>query len=203
MNFDLRQLVMTIETYFFYLVVLSMPVFAAVSIFNRMRVRGVRLVVQNGLLWGFPLLPVIYAAVMLLFTGIGVAMGEIEPVIKFSIYFAASIFWFVGATLAEQRLVVGDGLLLSINAPGRSLLRWNAVTDYFSKPKKHSTEYTFFIMAAGVKGNTNTVAAATRSKVIIRVPNRQRAAFEAIIKERLEHRFEVDPVKIFRSEFKQ
>lgn len=41
-----------------------------------------------------------------------------------------------------------------------------------------------------------------RSVAVIRVQNSQKEAFERIIKSELEPRFEVDPAKVFRGEFK-
>jgi hypothetical protein len=41
-----------------------------------------------------------------------------------------------------------------------------------------------------------------RNVAVIRVQNSQKEAFEKIIKSELEPRFEVDPAKVFRGEFK-
>ncbi|NTV47348.1 MAG: hypothetical protein HGB11_12700, partial [Chlorobiales bacterium] len=179
---ELMGIVMTIENYFFYAVVIAMPVFAAVSIVNRLRVKKVQLAVRHGLLWGYPLLPTIYGFVQLLCLVIAYAIGDEGPVIKFSFYLIASVFWFIGASASEQRLVLEDGILFSVNSQKKSLLRWERILDYFSKPKKNFIEYHFFYDDSGMKKKK----CASRCKVVLRVQTDQKEQFEAIIKEKLE-----------------
>lgn len=215
MPLDLKSFVMTIEAYFFYFVVITLPLFAAVSVANRLGVKGVRMVVRNGILWGFPLLPTVYACVQVACILIGYAIGDAESITKFSVYFLASLFWFVGSAVAEERLVLNEGILLSVNSRKKSLLPWNAITDYFSRVKPHYTEYAFFIHTAPTAAANSASGAShakaepasaaqrtTRSKIILRVQHREREQFERLLRQHLDSRFEVDPAKIFRSEFK-
>lgn len=194
---ELMGMVMTIESYFFYAVVITMPVFAVISIVNRLRVKKVQLAIRHGLLWGYPLLPTIYGFVQLLCLVIAFAIGDEGPIIKFSFYLVASLFWFIGASASEQRLVLENGIQFSINSRKNSLLRWERILDYFSKPKKNYIEYHFFYEDSSMKKKCST-----RCKVVLRVQSDQKDKFEAIIKEKLDPRFEVDPVKVFRGEFK-
>lgn len=196
---DLKSLVMTIESYFFFAVILVMPVFALVSLFNRFRIKNVKLAIRHGALWGYPLMPSIYALVQVVCIAIALAIGDEDSAVKFGFYFLASIFWFVGAWASEQRLVTAEGIYLSINIYRQSLLKWGAITDYFAKPKKHYTEYHFFYNTTKTQNGKRILR---RSVAIIRVQNSQKEAFEAILKTELEPRFEVDPAKIFRGEFK-
>lgn len=195
---ELMGVVMTIENYFFYAVVVAMPVFAVVSVVNRLRVKNVKLAIRHGLLFGYPLLPTIYGFVQLLCLAIAIAIGEEGAIIKFSFYLMASIFWFIGSSASEQRLVIENGILFSINSQKKSLLRWERILDYFSKPKKNFVEYHFFYDDSGMRKKK----CASRCKVVLRVQADQKDRFEAIIKEKLDPRFEVDPVKVFRGEFK-
>jgi hypothetical protein len=195
---ELMGVVMTIESYFFYAAVITMPVFAVISIINRLRVKNVQLAIRHGLLLGYPLLPTIYGFVQMLCLIIALAIGEEEPVIKFAFYLTASAFWFIGAAASEQRLILEEGILFSINSQKKSLLRWERIHDYFSKPRKNHTEYHFFYEDGDMKNKK----CSRRCKVILRVQNPQKQKFEAIIKEKLDPKFEVDPVKIFRGEFK-
>jgi hypothetical protein len=201
---DLKGLVMTIENYFFYTVVIVMPLFAVISIANRLRVEKPLLAVHHGVLFGFPFLPSVYAAVQLVCIVISYMIHDEESVTKFSLYLIASAFWFIGSGASEQRILTESGILLSINRQSKSLLRWNDITDYFSKPKEHFVEYHFFRKSASrspQKGHRDGKNARW-NVVVIRVQNRQKAEFDAIIKEKLEPRFDVDPVKIYKSEFK-
>lgn len=203
MGDEFRNIILVIESYFFYAVVLLMPLFAMIALINRLRVSRVRLSLWHGALFGYPLLPTIYALVQIVCIAIGLVIDDGESVMKFSLYLIASLFWFVGASASEQRLVTDDGVVQNIHRPKQSLLRWNDVTDYFVKPKRFYVEYHFFY------GNsTSGKASLSKGKInawnvaIIRVQHRQKQAFEEILREKLEPRFDVDPVKIYRREFK-
>ncbi|MFN3344541.1 MAG: hypothetical protein ACK4XY_03235 [Chloroherpetonaceae bacterium] len=203
MGDEFRHIILVIESYFFYAVVLLMPLFAMVALVNRLRVPHVRLSLWHGALFGYPLLPSIYSLVQLACIVIGLAIGDDESVMKFSLYLIASLFWFVGAGASEQRLITDEGIVQNIHHAKKSLLGWDDITDYFAKPRRFYTEYHFFYgkplgsKVASPKGKINAW-----NVVIIRVQHRQREAFEAILREKLEPRFEVDPVKIYRREFK-
>ncbi len=203
MGDEFRNIILVIESYFFYAVVLLMPLFAMVALINRLRVSQVRLSLWHGALFGYPLLPTIYSVVQVACIVIGLSIGDGESVMKFSLYLIASLFWFVGAAASEQRLITEDGIVQNIHRGKKSLLRWDDITDYFAKPKRFYTEYHFFYgkpsldRVAPSKGKINAW-----NVIIIRVQNRQKQAFEAILHEKLELRFEVDPVKIYRREFK-
>ncbi len=203
MGDEFRNIILVIESYFFYAVVLLMPLFAMVALINRLRVSHVRLSLWHGALFGYPLLPTIYSVVQVACIAIGFIIGDGESVMKFSLYLIASLFWFVGAAASEQRLVTEDGIVQNIHRGKKSLLRWDDITDYFAKPKRFYTEYHFFYgkplnsKVPLVKGKINAW-----NVVILRVQHRQKQAFEAILREKLEPRFDVDPVKIYRREFK-
>jgi len=203
MGDEFRTIILVIESYFFYAVVLLMPLFAMIALVNRLRVSHVRLSLWHGALFGYPLLPTVYSLVQIACIVIGFIIGDGESVMKFSLYLIASLFWFVGASASEQRLVTEEGIVQNIHRAKQSLLRWQDINDYFAKPKRFYTEYHFFYgkqssgKAALPKGKINAW-----NVVIIRVQHRQKQAFEAILREKLEPRFDVDPIKIYRREFK-
>lgn len=196
---DLKSLVMTIESYFFFVVILAMPMFAVVSLINRFRIKQVKLAIRHGALWGYPLMPSIYALVQVLCAVIALAIGDENSAIKFSFYFLASLFWFLGAWASEQRVVTDEGIYLSVNSRRNALLKWGAITDYFAKVKTNCVEYHFFYNTVSTQKGRKLVR---RNVTVIRVQNDQKEAFENILKSELELRFEVDPAKIFRGEFK-
>ncbi len=203
MSNELRTLILVIESYFFYAVVLLMPLFAMIALFNRLRIPHVRLSLWHGMLFGYPLLPTIYSLVQVICIVIGFTIGDGESVMKFSLYLITSLFWFVGASVSEQRLVTEEGIVQNIHRGKKSLLRWEDINDYFARSKRFYTEYHFFYgkpssgKISPRKGKTNMW-----NVVILRVQNRQKPAFEAIVQEKLEPRFDVDPIKIYRREFK-
>lgn len=203
MGDELKNIILVIESYFFYAVVLLMPLFAIIALVNRLRVANARLSVWHGALFGYPLLPTIYAFAQLCCVVAGVAIGDEESVAKFALYFIASLFWFVGASASEQRVLTDEGIVQNIHSPKKSLLAWNAVTDYVVKQKRFCAEYRFFFR----KPESALLSKAKQKRgawdvVVIRVPNRQKQAFDAIIREKLEPRFDVDPIKMYRGEFK-
>ncbi|MGQ9804672.1 MAG: hypothetical protein ACUVRP_01160 [Chlorobiales bacterium] len=204
MGDELRNLILVIESYFFYAVVLLMPLFAMIALVNRLRIPNVRLSLWHGALFGYPLLPTIYSLVQVVCLAIGFIIGNDESVVKFSLYLIASLFWFIGASASEQRVVTDDGIVQNIHKAKKSLLRWNDVTDYFIKPKRFYTEYHFFY--GKVAGNSKVPLPKGKinawNVVIVRVQHRQKEAFETIVREKLDPRFDVDPVKIYRREFK-
>ena len=203
MGDEFRNIILVIESYFFYAVVLLMPLFAMIALVNRLRVSHVRLSLWHGALFGYPLLPTFYSLVQVVCIAIGLIIGDGESVMKFSLYLIASLFWFVGASASEQRLITEEGVVQNIHSAKKSLLRWEDINDYFAKPKRFYTEYHFFYgksssgKVALSKGKMNAWNVA-----IIRVQHRQKEAFEAILREKLEPRFDVDPIKIYRREFK-
>lgn len=204
MGDELRNIILVIESYFFYAVVLLMPLFAMIALVNRLRISNVRLSLWHGALFGYPLLPTVYSLVQVVCIAIGFIIGNDESVVKFSLYLIASLFWFIGASASEQRVVTDDGIVQNIHKAKKSLLRWNDVTDYFIKPKRFYTEYHFFY--GKVAGNSKVAVPKGKinawNVVIVRVQHRQKEAFETIVREKLEPRFDVDPVKIYRREFK-
>ncbi len=203
MGDEFRHIILVVESYFFYAVVLLMPLFAMIALVNRLRVSHVRLSLWHGSLFGYPLLPTIYSLVQVICIAIGFMIGDDESVMKFSLYLIASLFWFVGASASEQRLVTNEGIVQNIHRAKKSLLRWNDITDYFIKPKRFYTEYHFFYgNPLGEKFTPPKGKVSGWNVVIIRVQHRQKQAFEAILQEKLEPRFDVDPAKIYRREFK-
>ncbi|MDX2129687.1 MAG: hypothetical protein SFU91_11700 [Chloroherpetonaceae bacterium] len=190
---------MTIENYFFYGVIIVMPFFALISLFNRLRIKHSLLSIRHGILFGFPLLPSIYALVQFFSIALAYLIGDDESVIKFTGYFFASIFWFLGSAASEQRLVLNEGILLSINSPSRSLLRWAEVTDYFTRSKNSYTEYHFF---RNIKKEKRGKKIVQRKIEIIRVQNGQKEEFEKLIRTFLEPRFDIDSTLIQKNEFK-
>ena len=198
---EILDWMMVFETYFFYVVVVFMPVWALVALYKRTKVKNVKVAVNHGLLWGYPLLPIIYGVVQLLCVVIALGMDDSGPVTKFLLYFLASVFWFIAAVISEQKLVLEEGILLSIYSSRKSgLLRWNRILDYFVKEKDHHLEYHFFFQKrlSGKQQN----ACGGRCKIVIRVQDRQKKAFHAVIRQKLDPRFEVDPLKILRDEYK-
>ncbi len=203
MGDEFRNIILVIESYFFYAVILLMPLFALIALVNRLRILHVRLSLWHGALFGYPLLPTIYSFVQVICIIIGFIIGDDESVIKFSLYLIASLFWFIGASASEQRLVTDEGIIQNIHKGQKSLLRWNDITDYFVKSKRFYTEYHFFHgKPVDPKAPPSKGSLQPWSVVIIRVQNRQKDAFEAIVREKLAPRFDVDPVKIYRREFK-
>ncbi len=203
MGDEFRNIILVIESYFFYAVVLLMPLFAMIALVNRLRVSHVRLSLWHGLLFGYPFLPTIYSFVQVVCLIIGFLIGDDESVMKFSLYLIASLFWFIGAAVSEQRLVTDDGIVQNIHRAKKSLLMWNDITDYFIKSKRFYTEYHFFY-GKPLSGKFPPPKEKTSgwNVVILRVQHRQKEAFEAIVREKLEPRFDVDPAKIYRREFK-
>jgi hypothetical protein len=203
MGDEFRNIILVIESYFFYAVVLLMPLFALVALVNRLRISHVRISLWHGVLFGYPLLPTVYSLVQLACIVIGLMIGDGESVVKFSLYLIASLFWFVGASASEQRLVTDNGIVQNIHSAKKSLLRWSDVTDYFIKPKRFYTEYHFFYgKTSGGTVSLSKDKINAWNVVIVRVQHRQKDAFETILREKLDPRFDVDPVKIYRREFK-
>lgn len=196
----MMEVMMTFEVYFFYLVISIMPIFALLSIINRYKIKSVKVSLRHGLLWGYPLLPTIYGIVQLCCIGIAYMIGDEGPISKFSFYFMASVFWFVGSLASEQKLVLDKGILLSVNYPyKKSILHWHQINDYFLKQKKYYVEYHFFYDKSFEASASKQLG---KHKVVIRVQESQKEKFAEIVKNKLDPKFEIDPVKVFRGEYK-
>ncbi len=196
----MMEVMMTFEVYFFYVVISIMPIFALLSIINRYKIKSVKVSLPHGLLWGYPLLPTIYGIVQLCCIGIAYMIGDEGPISKFSFYFMASVFWFVGSLASEQKLVLDKGILLSVNYPyKKSILHWHQINDYFLKQKKYYIEYHFFYDKSFEVSASKQPG---KHKVVIRVQESQKEKFAEIVKNKLDPKFEIDPVKVFRGEYK-
>jgi len=193
--------VMVFETYFFYVVMVFMPVWALVALYKRSKIKNVKVAIDHGLLWGYPLLPVVYGVVQLICVAIALGMGDSAPVPKFLMYFLASMFWFIAAIISEQKLVLEEGILLSMYSSRKNaLLRWNHVLDYFINQKGSHLEYHFFFQKQVRKKKNRVIS--QRCKITIRVQKRHKDVFHTMIREKLDPKFEIDPLKILRDEFR-
>jgi hypothetical protein len=200
MSESFKSVLVAFETSFFYGMIFIMPIFAFVCLVNRLRIRNILFTVNTGRAFGYPLMPTLYALLQLACIAVSIFTSDSEAFLKFCVYLVASGFWFIGAYISNQKIVTTDGILMSINSPRKSFMKWASILDYFSIPKKNMVEYNFFVNS--LRRNKVGGADIVRSKLTVRVPNANKERFQKVIKEKLESRFEVDPMKIFKSEFK-
>lgn len=149
-----------------------------VAVISRLRVRRPLLAWRTGLLGGLPLSPVLFLTAV----AAGMTMAwepgaKIHPVLALG-YPAIGLFWFVALWHARTTLITEYGIVHDVVRISRAV-PWGRIVDYSTTPTAlGGAHFIFFYRTqSGVK------------RLDIDVPDRQRAAFEKVVKRKLDDRF--------------
>jgi hypothetical protein len=153
-----------------------------VGIFRRTRLDHVRMSWGTGKLFGLPLSPTLFLAVVLVLVVYGIATGRRLLFIDWfsgSVYVGAGLCWYLGALLSASTIVTDSGL--SCRFRGRQVtLSWHEITDYVVTLNRRSSRYVFFrVDAQGFK-----------RRVEVFVPSGVKDRFQSIVEFRLDDRFD-------------
>jgi hypothetical protein len=152
-----------------------------VSAMRRSRLRKVRLSWGSGRLYGLPLVPTLFLAIVVGLIGIEVATDGLGTPFGWVIllgYLAGGLFWYIGAVLAAAVVVTDWGL--SRRRRGKSeTIPWHEVTDYLEKEPGRRTTFVFFRVDERGK----------KQRFEIEVPASRLASFREMVEGKLDARY--------------
>jgi energy-converting hydrogenase Eha subunit A len=153
----------------------------AVSILRRSRMKRVRLSWSNGPLFGLPLIPSLFLAIVVGLIGYEVSFDESTTSIGSLLligYLTGGVFWYVAALLSASVTVTDWGV--SRKTHGRSeAIPWHEVTDYLVHADDRKTTYVFFRL--NDRGR--------KQRFELEVPRSRRADFGRLVESKLDARF--------------
>jgi hypothetical protein len=148
---------------------------------NRCRIRGVLFSWGRGRLFGLPMLQTLFLVAIVVVLAHALLSGEtgriLTPLVLLG-YLLAGIFWYVSAVLGETVIVTEYGLVSDVRRLTTSV-SWSRVFDYVELPERASGHYAF--LYADNSGG--------RKRVDIYVPHAFRDRFRALIRSKLDARF--------------
>ena len=152
-----------------------------VSALRRSRLRKIRLSWGNGRLYGLPLIPTIFLAVVVGLIGYELFGGGQSILPGWTIligYLTGGVFWYIGALLSTSVVVTDWGL--NRRRRGRSeALPWHEVTDYLVRDQGKSHAYVFFRIDERGK----------KQRFELDVPKVQLPSFRETVEAKLDARF--------------
>ncbi len=157
-----------------------------VTVVNRLRVRHVLLAWRTGKLLGLPLWPTVFLVAVLLFFSGALAMGQALAWTMVVGYLVGGVFWFAASLLSTSVLVTEFGLIYHPNRAGHAVA-WGQVVDYFDDNTVLPARYVFFYLDP----------TDARRRLELKVPRSQRAAFQQIVREKLDVRFDLSVQQVY------
>ncbi len=157
-----------------------------VTVVNRLRVRHVLPAWRTGKLLGLPLWPTVFLVAVLLFFSGALAMGQALAWTMVVGYLVGGVFWFAASLLSTSVLVTEFGLIYHPNRAGHAVA-WGQVVDYFDNDTVLPARYVFFYLDP----------TDVRRRLELTVPRSQRVAFQQIVREKLDARFDLSAQQVY------
>ena len=152
-----------------------------VSIVRRARLRKIRLSWGNGRLFGLPLVPTVFLAIVVALLGLELRIPDSDFSLGWMAllgYLTGGIFWYTSAVLSTSVLVTDWGL--SRQRRGKTeTLPWHEVTDYVTNESGRNTIYVFFRVDERRR----------KQRVEVEVPPARRMQFQETVESKLDARF--------------
>lgn len=153
----------------------------AVAATRRARMRRVRLSWGNGRLFGLPLLPTVFLAIVVGLIGLELASDESATSLGWVVllgYLTGGIFWYTGAILSASVVVTDWGINRRIG--GRTwVLPWHEVTDYLVN--EHGRRLTYIFFRVNERGR--------KERFELEIPSARREQFRETVESKLDARF--------------
>ena len=157
-----------------------------VTVVNRMRVRHVVLSWRTGQLLGLPVWPTVFLVAALFFLGGALVLEQPLPWTMVVGYLIGGLFWFAASLLSTSVLVTEFGLIYHPNRAGHAVA-WGQVVDYFDDNTEVPARYVFFYLDP----------ADARRRLEMKVPRSQREAFQQVVREKLDARFDLSAQQVY------
>lgn len=149
------------------------------TVANRLRLRRVVRVWSAGRLGGLPVAPVLFLACVGSMIAYAYAVGQTGHLHLLLGYLVGGTCWLVAAFYAASIVVTDFGIVTHINRTGHAVA-WGQVVDYFHVDEGRHQRYVFFY----------TDATSARRRLTLEVPAKYGAAFDLVVRTKLDARFE-------------
>lgn len=162
---------------------------ALVTLWNKFRLRNIRLTWRQGKLAGFPLFATIFTGftVLLLIVAWYNGMGGHKLII--GMYGFMSINWMVSSYLMSKRYITDHGIAKNINDPSQTIA-WSDIHDFYEHKGMGFYRFSFFYSS-----RNKTTGQVSCHKLDIEVPEQRIGAFRKILAQKLGRRFHMEPPK--------
>lgn len=156
---------------------------ACYSLFNKFRLRSVRLNWRAGKLRGYPLFATIFLVLMTALAVTGYLAGDQERFPIFGGYLWIGSMWFVASYLASKHYITDYGIVKNINEPAQTI-PWYQILDYLERERPGGSEFTFNY------SDDRPAANQRYDQIRLFVPEGKLAAFKKIVYLKLKARLE-------------
>lgn len=124
----------------------SATVMAAVTLFNKIRLRNVRMSWKAGRMNGYPIFSTMFLLFSVALFALAFHEGSTIHWITFLLYSWMSAGWFVNSYLVAKRYVTDNGIVKNINDPSQSI-QWYQIRDYLEQDQGSYQQYIFLYKA--------------------------------------------------------
>ena len=148
---------------------------------NRLRIRRVVFSWGAGRLWGLPLTPTLFLAIVLPVFIYGLVSGKFPPYLSLAMlsgYLLGGVFWYVAALISNAIVITDFGIIRNVNRIGKAVA-WGQIVDYVHQCTKNRQRYVFFYMDK--QGE--------KCRLEVTVPQAYRERFDQIVESKLDARF--------------
>lgn len=150
-----------------------------VTVANRLRLRNVRLSWRGEGSFAFPIAPTLFiTAVLACLAYAALSEAALSPLL-FAGYLLGGVFWFVSGLFTAAFTVTDCGLVRNGRRVSHAI-GWGQIVDYFEQPHEGRHRFVFFYLDR----------AGHRRRFEVDVPTGRYEAFQGLVAERLETRFD-------------
>ncbi len=151
-----------------------------VTVTNRLRIRHTVLSWRRGPMWGLPIGPSIFVALIVGAAALAFALGRPLGVALLGGYLAAGLFWMISSYLSRSIIVTEYGLITNVNCSDLSVA-WGQVVDYFTFDTGKRQGHVFIYVDPGGK----------RKRLEVAVPAALQEDFVLLVARKIDNRFEL------------
>ncbi|MDX1619003.1 MAG: hypothetical protein R3224_09475 [Balneolaceae bacterium] len=157
---------------------MASTILASTTLFNKIRLRNVRLSWKAGRLNGYPLFSTLFLVFSFALFGLAFYKSSVYHGITFLLYFWMSGGWFVTSYLASKRYITDNGIVKNINDPSQSI-HWYQIRDYLEQDCGKYHKYIFLYRESEMDRESNFI------RLELRVPKKKQKEFRKLIVHKL------------------
>lgn len=157
---------------------MASTILASATLFNKIRLRNVRMSWKSGKLNGYPLFSTLFLLFSLGLFGLAFYEGSTRHWIAFLLYFWMSGGWFATSYLASKHYITDNGIVKNINDPSQSV-HWYQVRDYLEQDSGKYRKYIFLYREDETEQETNFI------RLELQVPKKLHKEFQKLIVHKL------------------
>jgi len=159
---------------------LASTILASATLFNKIRLRNVRMSWKAGKLNGYPLFSSLFLLISLGFFAFAFYKSSAYHWITFLLYFWMSGGWFVTSYLASKRYITDNGIVKNINDPSQTVY-WYQIRDYLEQDCGRYHRYIFLYRENEMEEDSSFI------RLELNVPQKKREEFRKLIVHKLGH----------------